>query len=103
MTTDTTSAATATASPMNPPSTTLAAALIDRRSGLTAGIRGSWLPTSSAGRSPVIAASSANVRDASVRPTRPTNSSWVSRPCTNAACSTPTTCSRSARDVRSSP
>ena len=46
------------------------------------------------------AASSAQVRDANAWPTRRENSSLASMPCTNAALSTPMTCSRSAWEAR---
>ena len=55
---------------------------------------------SPAGMSAVRAASSMHVRDASAWPTRRSNSSLSSRPCTNAALSTSTTRSRSACDAR---
>jgi hypothetical protein len=53
-----------------------------------------------AGRSAVRAARSAQVRDVSAWPIRRSNSSLSRRPCTNAALSAPTTCSRSACDAR---
>ena len=55
------------------------------------------------GRSAVIAARSAYVRDASTPPTRESNSSLVNRPCTNASLSVPMTCSRSACEARRRP
>ncbi len=58
---------------------------------------------SPAGRSAVSASRSAYVRAASTRPIRRSNSSLVSRPCTNAALRVSTTCSRSACDVRRCP
>ena len=63
-------------------------------------VRGGWPRATPAGMSAVTAARSPWVRDASAWPTRASNSSLVSRPCTNAALSTSITCSRSARDAR---
>ena len=62
-------------------------------------VRG-WTPIGPAGMSAVTPASSAYVRAAKARLTRRSNSSLVSRPCTNAALSTSITCSRSACDAR---
>src|ERR1700722_14432969 len=59
-----------------------------------------WTPTRSAGMSAVRAASSAQVRDRSARPTRRSNSSLVSRPCTNACLSRLIPSSRSAFAAR---
>src|ERR1700689_4012695 len=64
------------------------------------GSRGRWVPAGLAGRSVVTSASSAYVRDAYTWPTRASNSSWVSRPCTNAVFSVPITRSRSAWEAR---
>ena len=61
-----------------------------RRGGRTAG--------SPSGMSAVTAASSAYVREVNVWPIRASNSSMVSRPCTNAALSASIVCSRSACD-----
>jgi len=56
-----------------------------------------------AGMPAVRAASSATVRDASAWPTRKSNSSLASGPCTNAALSSSITCSRSACEARMRP
>src|SRR6478609_9116095 len=64
------------------------------------GSRAGWTPIGPAGMSAVIAASSARVRDASAWPTLASNSSLVSRPCTNAALSALIACSRSTWDAR---
>ena len=94
-----------TAAAHKPAVSTVVAALITRmcaggRARARAGLRGGWAPASPAGMSAVTSASSAQVREMSVRATRASSSSLVSRPCTNPALSTSITCSRSAWDAR---